>query len=421
MLPLLFVTLVTAVAARRSPGADYVENWLKQDGNNRYSSDVIEDALLDVPDLIEKYGYPLEIHKVITSDYYVLEAHRIPHGRDQNNESDTNRPVVLLMHGLSSSSVEFVAVGPASALAYILAEAGYDVWLGNARGNYYSRENLYLDPDDRRNLDFWRFSWDEIGNIDLPAFIDYILKVTGQSKLHYIGYSQGCTAFLVLASLRPEYNEKIISFQGIAPAAFFVYNENAFLDIVPPYEASLEDIASKLGIGEILGNRELFMWFAVNHCIEGSVLHRLCSILAIGGDTTFFNTTLSPIYFGHTPVGVSIRQVIHYGQCANSKEFRRYNHLPITNIAKYGRPVPPSYDLSQITTPVYLYYSLGDTVADYRDILYLADRLPNVVSLYQVERPSFTHLDYAWAIDAKEQVYDKLITFMKKAEATNKN
>lgn len=84
--------------------------------------------------------------------------------------------------------------------------------MGNARGNKNSRHHLSLNPDnDKDKLEFFDFSWEEIAIHDLPAMIDYTLASTNKEKLHYIGHSQGGTVFLVLNSLKPEYNQKIQS------------------------------------------------------------------------------------------------------------------------------------------------------------------------------------------------------------------
>lgn len=91
---------------------------------------------------------------------------------------------------------------------------GYDVWIGNARGNIFSRNHTTLDPNDAK---FWQFSFHEIGYFDLPAMIDYALNYTNQENLVYIGHSQGGTISFVLLSEREEYNEKIAIAHEMAP------------------------------------------------------------------------------------------------------------------------------------------------------------------------------------------------------------
>lgn len=70
------------------------------------------------------------------------------------------------------------------------------------------------------NFDGFTHSWHEMGTIDLPNTIDYILEKTGEPDLSYVGHSMGTAIFFVLCSERPEYREKIRSMAAMAPIAY---------------------------------------------------------------------------------------------------------------------------------------------------------------------------------------------------------
>ncbi|KAF2887085.1 hypothetical protein ILUMI_19088 [Ignelater luminosus] len=175
------------------------------------------DTCLNVKQLIEKYRYPFENHTVQTEDGYMLQIHRIPHGRNSNG--NITRPAVLVVPGVLGSSADWVNMGPERSLGFILADEGYDVWLANTRGTRWSRKHAWLDPDVDKK-EYWTFSFQQIGEYDLPELIDHILDQTNQEKLFYIGHSQGTTSFFALTSTKPEYNKKVRLTITLAPAAY---------------------------------------------------------------------------------------------------------------------------------------------------------------------------------------------------------
>lgn len=63
--------------------------------------------------------------------------------------------------------------------AFTLADNGYDVWLGNARGNIYSKGHVELPISSPK---YWNFSWHEIATKDVPAVLYHISNTTGNTK-----------------------------------------------------------------------------------------------------------------------------------------------------------------------------------------------------------------------------------------------
>ena len=74
------------------------------------------------------------------------------------------------------SSDSWIVHHAEKAPAFIAARAGYDVWVGNLRGNKYSNEHEFLDI--RKDAQkFFDFSIKEYYRIDLVTMIDHIRSI----------------------------------------------------------------------------------------------------------------------------------------------------------------------------------------------------------------------------------------------------
>ncbi|XP_053612296.1 lipase 1-like isoform X4 [Plodia interpunctella] len=263
----VFLACASVVIARRSPNADEIEEYyLRGPEAGRYSNDLIEDALLDVPDLIRKYGYPCEVHTVTTEDGYLLEL------------------IFSLM----------------------------------------------------------------------------LASMSGSAMLELLG--------------------RLIGFNEIAPKSPF------------------------------------FTELGRNYCADGAISQIVCSnfmYIFAGSGPEFHNATMFPVKLGHTPAGIAIRQIAHYGQLIQQNFFRRYNHGPLTNLRLYGTLTPPSFDLSLVTAPVFLHYAEVDTFAHLDDVDRLWRELGRPMGKIRVPHRAFGHVDFMWGTDAKSYVYDRTIAIMK--------
>jgi len=205
------------------------------------------DTPSNTTEIIQSWGYPCTDHEAITPDGWVLSIQHIPHGIHEKYDPKVQKPVVFFQHGLIDSSVGISLNNPQESLVYILADNGYDVWLGNSRGNGYSMKHTHYNPNQD---EFWDFSWDDMAAFDLPTQINYVLEQTGATQLSYIGHSQGTTQAFA-GFLDQKLASKVNIFIALAPVAYLGNTQSLLLRVL-----------SDLGVDKIIqliGFREFYV------------------------------------------------------------------------------------------------------------------------------------------------------------------
>jgi gastric triacylglycerol lipase len=346
------------------------------------------------PDLVhlpfEEYceylHYPIETHNITTQDGYILTFYRI---QAKNTYIQEGLPVIYLQHGLLASSDCWIMNDEPQAPAFMLANKGYDVWLGNNRGSKHSLLNINYTTND---TEFWQFTWQHMAKYDIPAAFAYIAGATKQ-KIHYIGHSEGTTQMFAALSLQePIVMNNIETFIALGPVAYVHNGESPILKELA--ESPFAAIVEYLGINDFMPPNSLSNHWAADIC---TYFRDECIqiVNATDPDRKLVNIPRIAIYFGHWPAGTSSLNMFHWRQMVLETEnvFPMYNYGVAGNIENYGQPTAPTFDLGNINIPVHLFVGSDDVFAGPLDATLLRNDLvgsPNVTfNEYPMAHTSF--------------------------------
>ncbi|XP_043465860.1 lipase 1-like [Leptopilina heterotoma] len=369
-----------------------------------------EDATVYIRNFVTGRGYPFQAYHVTTKDGYILELHRIPGGRANNKTtavSNLQKPAVLINHGLADSSAAFLFAETNQSLAYILADNGYDVWLGNHRGNRFSRKHKTLVS---YGFKFWNFSFHEIGLYDHPAMIDFILKETKEKRLFHVCHSEGCTELFVMASLRPEYNQKIKLSVNLSPSVLYGHAPLTLRSVFM-FSYLLQEVFGRLGYIKVLDKNFVTTLITRLVCKRGSFTQYICYIIVSlihGFDWFATDTNLLSQYLEVYPAGTSVKEIIHYGFLYfYPGTFRQFDYGDCRNREIYNSTMPPEYPLRKATLPVAVFYGENDNLGPVKDVRQFSKMIPNVIEGTYLK--SFNHLGYFLRADIKKLVYNRIL------------
>ncbi|NWV30033.1 LICH hydrolase, partial [Origma solitaria] len=362
------------------------------------------ECFMNVSEIIRYHGYPSEEYQVTTEDGYILAVNRIPAGRNDRNTG--KKPAVLLQHGILSDSIHWIANLPNNSLGFILADAGYDVWMGNSRGNTWSLKHKTLKPCQK---EFWLFSFDEMGKYDIPAVLYFVMNKTGQKDVYYFGHSEGSASGFIAFITYPDLSQRIKVFFALAPVLTIT---DATSPMVKFTWLPQPLIRLLLGCKGVLEHNELMQGPATQFC---ACLGKVCgSIFAylVGGRIQNMNTSRTDAYIGHYPAGTSVQNVLHWHQILYADQFQAYDYGCKENMKKYNQTAPPEYKIEEIKIPTAVWSGGEDKFADPKDMARLLPRITNLI--YHEHFPAWGHLDFLWGLEATEKMYMKIIELLKK-------
>ncbi|KAL2062069.1 hypothetical protein VTL71DRAFT_6335 [Oculimacula yallundae] len=357
----------------------------------------------DFVDLCAAFGYTAEEHIVQTGDGYLLGLHRLAYRKGEEDQKvnygqkSIRKGVVYMHHGLLMNSEVWVCLTDEErCLPFKLVEKGYDVWLGNNRGNKYSKKSVHHSPTD---IPFWDFSMDEFAFHDIPDSIAYILETTSAPSLSYIGFSQGTAQAFATLAVHPRLNDQVNVFIALAPAMSPAGLSNGIVDAL--VKASPQVLFLLFGRRSILSSAT--MWQSI---LYPPIFVRLIDMglsFLFGWHARNISTSQKLAAYPHLYSFTSTKSVVHWFQIIRTKSFQMYDDdvqpvVSLSTVSKYTKVA--KFPTRNIKTPIVLLYGGSDSLVD---INVMKRELPS--HTVAIEVPHYEHLDFLWAREVDTLVF----------------
>ena len=172
------------------------------------------EAFMEISDIAALYDSEFETHLITTEDGYINTIFRIRNLKAQENKAPA---AAMLFHGFIDSADSFCIKGREKSPAFILADAGYDVWIVNTRGNKHSRGHTNLNSS--VDVEYWKNAMvHHIGKYDVPSFIETIKSISKVDNMTVVAHSQGTSLlFNNFAQNQSYYKESINVLIALGP------------------------------------------------------------------------------------------------------------------------------------------------------------------------------------------------------------
>lgn len=349
-------------------------------------------------------GAQVSVHQFATEDHLGLTLTRFLAAESDN--------VVLLVHGLSSSSDMFIMPEHRNLVSFLLANGFGDVWTLDFR---MSNRFPY-------NMETRRHTLDDVAAFDHPAAIRELRRHVGGRRIHVIAHCLGSVSFQMSMSggVVEGVTSMVANSVGLTPRVpTWSRMKLATASVLLEYGFGLSYLDPRFRAAAPLTRRWLFARAV-------SLFHRECRVAACHMQSFMWGSG-RPAMYNHDNLAPETHQHERLADLNGATEISYYRH--IGKIVRAGRAVkfdpahpehrhlPDDYLASaeRVKTPVL--FLTGDQNRVFADSNIACHRILNqrVPGLHELEIiPGYGHIDPLIGRAAHRDVFPRIVDFLKR-------